>query len=241
MRYNALIFDIDNTLIDLRSSLELSLVNTFDYFNYEIDDAIILNYIDIFDQIVRLHTQGNIAHGDILESTSENFLKIIDGVDVSLSDFHDAFMGYYCQCVIPVSGARRALRKLSRFFPIYCATNGNHDMQELRLQYGGLLPYVQDILSPELLNCEKPNLRFFKECCNHVGLPAGDILFIGDSLTEDIHPALSFGMATMWYNPMKQTLKRKQPTFVIDNMHKTMLLLSDWSFTQLPSSNYNKM
>ena len=234
-----MIFDIDNTLINLRQSLELTLMNTFDYFNFETDEGIMLTFMDIFDQLVRLHTQGLVQHDDIIESSINHFLQVIEGVDISAEEFKSVFIGFYCQCVIPNAGARRVLRKLSRFYPIFCATNANRDMQELRLQYSGLLPYVQDILSPREMGCDKPNLRFFKECCNHVGLPAGDILFIGDSLTEDIHPAMSFGMATMWFNPGNAAIKRKQPTFIINNMHKMMMMLTEWSFKQLPSSNNN--
>lgn len=239
MRYNALIFDIDKTLIDLEASLEETLLRTFDYFDCDVDEGVLLTYHSIFAQVDRLHVQGQLAHGDILYTVLDNFLRVLDGLDLPIDEFKDVFMGFYCQTVVLMPGARRVLRKLSRFYPIYCASNANRDMQELRLHYSGLLPYMQDIFTPGELECEKPNLKFFKECSIRIGLPPGDILFIGDSLTEDIHPALSFGMATMWFNPDNQNTKRKQPTFIIDNLHKMMLLLAGWNFEQMPKSNYN--
>lgn len=239
MRYSALIFDIDKTLINLEASLEATLIRTFDYFDCDIEPEVLMVYHNIFAQIERMHVQGTVAHGDILFSVIDNLLHVLDGLDLPADDFKDVFMGYYCQTVILMPGARRVLRKLSRFYPIYCATNANRDMQELRLHYSDLLPYIQDIFTPGEIGCEKPNLRFFKECSGLVGLPPADILFIGDSLTEDIHPAMSFGMSTMWFNPENNSIRRKQPNFIIDNLHKMMLLLADWNFNETPSSNYN--
>ena len=51
------------------------------------------------------------------------------------------------------------------------------------------------------MGAEKPNPRLFLECVRKAGVPAGECLFIGDSLAKDVRGATDAGLQAFLYAP----------------------------------------
>lgn len=51
------------------------------------------------------------------------------------------------------------------------------------------------------MGAEKPNPRLFLECVRKAGVPAGECLFIGDSLAKDVRGAMEAGLQAFLYAP----------------------------------------
>lgn len=58
-------------------------------------------------------------------------------------------------------------------------------IQYKKLERLGAAPYIDFITTSEEVGAEKPNPRLFLECVRKAGVPAGECLFIGDSLAKD--------------------------------------------------------
>jgi FMN phosphatase YigB (HAD superfamily) len=57
-----------------------------------------------------------------------------------------------------------------------------------------LRPHVDFVGSSERWGVEKPDARFFDHVVEAAGVPAGEILYVGDRVDRDVVPALSAGL-----------------------------------------------
>jgi len=79
--------------------------------------------------------------------------------------------------------------------PIGVLSNFNNSLPGLLKKLFG--PVFSHIMVSEALNARKPNADFYRLACDQVGLPAENILYIGDSLKLDILPARNQGFSTL--------------------------------------------
>ncbi len=76
--------------------------------------------------------------------------------------------------------------------PIGVLSNFNKTLpQKLGDLFGNIF---QDVFVSEVLGVAKPRLEFYQKAIENIGLPANEILYIGDSLRLDIAPALAVGL-----------------------------------------------
>jgi FMN phosphatase YigB (HAD superfamily) len=57
-----------------------------------------------------------------------------------------------------------------------------------------LRPHVDFVGSSERWGVEKPDLGFFTRVVEAAGVPAGEILYVGDRVDKDLRPALEAGL-----------------------------------------------
>ena len=74
-------------------------------------------------------------------------------------------------------------------------------IQYKKLERLGAAPYIDFITTSEEVGAEKPNPRLFLECVRKAGVPAGECLFIGDSLAKDVRGAMDAGLQAFLYAP----------------------------------------
>lgn len=99
------------------------------------------------------------------------------------------------------SGAQQTIENLRKHYPVLLLTNAdNQILYESITMQGFEFDYI---LSSEDLQCNKPNVKFFQKACELLHTPAEYVLMIGDSLTEDVDGANSYGMQAVWINSKK--------------------------------------
>lgn len=96
------------------------------------------------------------------------------------------------------SGAQQTIEKLRKHYPVLLLTNADNQILYESIQMQGFA--FDYILSSEDLQCNKPNVKNFQKACELLCTPAEYVLMIGDSLTEDVHGAMSYGMQAVWIN-----------------------------------------
>ena len=67
-----------------------------------------------------------------------------------------------------------------------------------RLEQWGILRYFSVIVTSDGLGAAKPDLQIFRAALQQAGCPAHRCVMIGDRLDNDIAPAKSLGMKTVW-------------------------------------------
>jgi FMN phosphatase YigB (HAD superfamily) len=60
-----------------------------------------------------------------------------------------------------------------------------------------LRPHVDFVGSSERWGVEKPDPRFFAHVVEEAGVPAGEIVYVGDRVDKDVLPALEAGVAAV--------------------------------------------
>ena len=82
--------------------------------------------------------------------------------------------------------------------PIYVVSNIDRSDVLQAIKYHGLKP--TGVFTSEDAKSYKPRKELFEFALNNVGLSAGEVLHIGDSLSSDIKGASSVGINAIWVN-----------------------------------------
>ena len=99
------------------------------------------------------------------------------------------------------SGAQQVIKNWRKKYPVLLLTNADNQILYESIKVQGF--EFDFILSSEDLQCNKPNVKAFQKACELLNTPAENVLMVGDSLTEDIQGATSYGMQAIWINSNK--------------------------------------
>ncbi len=97
----------------------------------------------------------------------------------------------------PYEDAPRVLEALAERYALGVIANQTDGLKE-RLEGFGILRYFTHIVSSWDVRLEKPDVRIFEYALRTAGCLPADACMIGDRLDNDIAPAKSVGMKTVW-------------------------------------------
>jgi len=154
-------------------------------------------YSAFFKEHVRLIYSRNFMLGQQLLMSS--YIKACDkfGVEPYHEGFMDIIYGLFTSAK-PFKGAVDTVRRLREEYPVLLLTNADNVILYKSIEMNGF--EFDYIVSSEDQKCNKPNERIFREACKQLLMPPEQVLMVGDSLVEDIHGALAFGMKALWIN-----------------------------------------
>lgn len=102
-----------------------------------------------------------------------------------------------------VHGVKEMLSNLSAKYLCCVATNaGNSNKRDVAsaLKRGELISYFKHIYTPVELKARKPSLLYYKKILQQLQVEPGECAMIGNSLKNDILPAVKVGMTGIWYH-----------------------------------------
>lgn len=88
------------------------------------------------------------------------------------------------------------LSELMKNYLIFIGSNTDNDVLESVMQKNNIT--VHRVYTSEGLKCYKPNRRFFTKILHDNNLSAHEVLFVGDSITDDILGPKALGIKTVW-------------------------------------------
>jgi len=115
----------------------------------------------------------------------------IDGLAGAIADWCYA---HARQCV---DEARPVLATLARRKPMVLVSNFYGNVETVLADFR-LRQYFQSVIESAVVGVRKPDPRIFALGVEALGLKAGEVLVVGDSLKKDILPAESLGCRVAW-------------------------------------------
>jgi putative hydrolase of the HAD superfamily len=88
-----------------------------------------------------------------------------------------------------------ALQWLAERYPLVAVSNGNADLQRV-----GLAHFFRAGISAAHFGVGKPDARIFYAAADAVGVPAANVMHVGDDASLDVLGALGAGMQAVWVN-----------------------------------------
>jgi len=79
-------------------------------------------------------------------------------------------------------------------------TNNVVREQKLKVERGGLVPFVDALVTSEEFGATKPDPRIILHALERVGAAREDAVMFGDSLTTDIEGGRRAGVRVVWFN-----------------------------------------
>ncbi len=201
-RYEVVLLDADQTLLDFRRSEADALQAAFEQNGLPADGEFLAAYHRINDGLWARDNRGEIAQREI---TDTRFVRLFSafGIDLDGRAFNDVYLDHLSRFAYTMPGAIEFCRTLREMgVRQYVATNGIARVQKSRYKRSGLDAYMQGIFVSEEVGAGKPDKLFFDRVLHEAGdPPRKKVLMVGDSRAADIAGGVRAGIDTCWIDP----------------------------------------
>ena len=221
-----LFLDLDDTILDFKMAEYKALQGTLRAFGIEPTAAVCSRY----SQINQLHWEalerGELTRSQVMVGRFETLFREME-VEGDAAACSRRYMENLGEGHDFLPGALEAVKRLSRKYKLYAATNGTKTVQAKRIEGAGLQKYFQNIFISQDIGIEKPAPEFFEKCFERIpGFDPRRAMIVGDSLTSDIQGGINSGMVTCWVNPSHKVSTTVTPDYEIENLSQLEALLN---------------
>lgn len=225
MKYDVLLFDVDNTILDFDKSEETALANAFAKCGLPYDAHVLNVYRRNNVLQWQRYERGEISRDEVL---TNRFLLTLEELDVKncniqlLEELYETGLhaGFY-----KVNHAEEVLRQLLQSGKkLYVVSNGVLSIQNSRMQGSGLDKYFLKRFISEEIGIPKPSVEFFRRSFAQIpNFEKAKALVIGDSLSSDIQGGINVDVDTCWFNPNgTENTSGLQPTYEISDLRELL-------------------
>ena len=217
MTYRAILFDLDDTLYDLRSYWRGRL--------HEAIHAVIARYPHFDRDALVRQALAEKVYMDKLPA----FLRA-QGVDDEqlIAAAHELFRRDWFRRLVLFDDAAQTLEALRPRFKLGLVTNGPSRTQRPKIEQFQLIDYLDLLIVSEEVGVAKPDPAIFAIALERLGVTASEALFVGDSPEFDLRGAAAAGIPFIWMNPRGEVLPADvgQPIAVIERLTELLPLLN---------------
>ncbi|MDQ0416679.1 HAD superfamily hydrolase (TIGR01509 family) [Croceifilum oryzae] len=197
-----IVFDLDETLCNHTRGEQDSLREVFKAYFYN-RDLSFKEFKEVFSKFNKVSWE-NFEKGihDVEATLRHRFKLLCDfyGMEQNLEEVSMGYKSAYIKNCVPYEGVEPLLSKLSETFLLAVCSNGMEQIQMDKLRYHKIDQYFSCFQFGSYYPFCKPHQDFFQSLVEDLSTDPKDILFIGDSLTNDIMPAKNIGMKTLHIN-----------------------------------------
>ncbi len=227
-RYKALLFDLDDTLIDNDESIRYAIFNIYDKLGITCSEENYRKWKNFDDNYWLQWESGKMvlpSWADSLEKRIEylranRFIQFL-GVDYDTAvDYNEQYIVDLAKNIVPIDGAQEVIKQLHEKYEITISTNGPLDCAREKISAIRITPYIQSIAASGSCGFSKPMPGFFDYAIAMMKNKNKDeMLIIGDSLTTDVLGGIKNGIDSCWYNPKgKENILGINPTYEIKSL-----------------------
>ncbi len=222
-RYQAILFDADETLLDFRKSEQTAFYNMLDHWNIPPSENLLDLYSSSNKEAWLLFEKGEITKKRLTVYRYERFLEKAGlTFDASLmSQYYEQMLG---QTGFLLPHAIDVLNFAREHFSLFIVTNGLAHVQHNRLKNADIAKYFEYVFTSEELKAPKPDAMFFDAVFKNIDFLPQDVLLVGDSLTSDIIGGISYGIDTCFLD-WHHTPTDLHPTYTVHDLTQLLDLL----------------
>ncbi|MDO4685239.1 MAG: Cof-type HAD-IIB family hydrolase [Corynebacterium sp.] len=225
MTYEAILFDLDGTLIDHYQAAETALAE-WSILSGETPDT--KRWFQIEDRWFAAYERGEISHQEQRRKRVREYFANADISDTQADEMFAGFLDLYATKWRAYTDAQSAIeRALATGAKVGILTNGAQHLQQQKLERVGLaLPGVT-LLSSDELGFPKPDPRCYEAALQRLGVSASKTIMVGDNYANDVQGAVSSGITARHLDRRRgQTLDHyppRVPKLVVCDMDGTLL------------------
>ncbi|MGM9834854.1 MAG: HAD-IA family hydrolase [Bacilli bacterium] len=230
-KYETLIFDLDDTLIDNNLSIKYAFTTIINQLEIEYSDDLFFKWKKFDTAYWHTWESGNMIIPDSIKTLEDKItylranrfviffkeLKIDFETAVAINELYCSMLGVN---IVEIENACKLLQELNSDYEIIIATNGPKDAAINKLEKANLKSYISSIICSEEIGFSKPMPEFFNFLYDKIqNKDKNKMLLIGDSLTTDILGGMNNGIDTCWFNPNNNSLPEEYcPTMTINRL-----------------------
>lgn len=228
MRYDIILWDLDNTLLDFDKAESEAMKSLFLRFGLgECCDEMVARYSAINVEYWRMLERGEMSKSDILINRFVTFFEECKIDTTIVEKFNSAYQLALGDTIAFRDDSLEIVKSLRGKARQYIVSNGTVDAQVKKLERSSLDKLMDGVFLSERLGAEKPSKVFFDKAFASIdGFDKQRAIIIGDSLTSDIKGGKNADITTCWYNPHKHPLAGEVvPDFEISHLSEVLPLL----------------
>ena len=199
MKYKAVLFDNDDTLMDFQTGNRNAVNRLMDELDYM--------HPQRYEQYEAVNKECWMAleRGEMNQSQlrRERFARFFARYPISGDSDYAAerFVELLGEQSILLPHAEQVVRELSAYLPVIIVTNGITTIQRNRINRSPLKELVTNVIISEEEGISKPQPEVFMMALNPLGIAPYDALMVGDGINSDIRGANNAGIDACWLNP----------------------------------------
>ena len=240
-KYQTLIFDLDDTLIDNHQSVRYAFLKTLEYLNLPYNEEYFEKWKAFDKAYWHMRESGKMVIPEnivllkdkITYVRTNRFIKFFKDLNLSFDEvvkINDIYCKSLGENIVEVDGASKVLNKLKEDYEIIIATNGPRFAALDKIKKIKVANCVSTIVSAEDIGFSKPMPEFFDYMVKKSkSNDKRKMLLIGDGLTTDVLGGIKNDIDTCWFNPqMINGPADYSPTMMITNLSQLEdILLND--------------
>lgn len=206
MKVDALLLDIDDTLLDTRSAFFAGIRTVastwLSHLGGDRYDEVALRWIADVGEHFRTYTRGEISSTEQRRRRADDLQRTFGGAeldDAAFAAWDTAFSAAFRDSwrlhddVLPFLEAVEAAG-----LPVGALTNSSQEVSIDKLVRLGLSERLPLLVSPDDLGFGKPDPRVFALACERLGSDAASTAYVGDELDVDAQAATAAGLVGIW-------------------------------------------
>jgi len=225
-KYNWLLFDLDNTLLDFGQSSKEAFFTIFEPHGFTFTAEDYKDY-NVINHKAWVDLEKGLLTPEVLKTRRWQLFFEEKGLSLDPAAINEAYFDYIKKNPVFVPGAEGLIESLADTYDLCLVTNGLAEVQHPRLRLSGLDKLFPHIIVSEEIGIAKPAISFFDHVMQVIGQPLKEeILIIGDTLTSDIRGGIDYGIDTCWYNYYgKENTTQYHPTYELSDIRDFVGLL----------------
>jgi len=188
----AVVFDLDGTLLDRRRSFEQFARDQWDRFVNSLQPADREQYVRT---LIELDRDGYAPRKSLFTGAIARFGIPLEVADALLNDYR---AGFPSACVLFPDASQTLSCLRTSGLKLGLITNGSLRMQSRKLHCLALAPMFDTILISEAEGISKPDPQIFHRALERLDTSPARAVFVGDHPEVDVAGARAAGMHTIW-------------------------------------------
>ncbi|MEK4694640.1 HAD-IA family hydrolase [Bacillus sp. FSL M8-0063] len=230
MGYKAMLFDLDDTLLDRDKAVDKLFLFVLEKCYEDVSDTVKNNMLQKFKEYDK-REYGISDKTIVLESLFNEFAPKYRLPHNYIQDFWNE---NFPKCFSIDQNTIHFLNHIKRHFKIGIITNGSTHRQKAKIINTNLNNYFDTIIIFEEVGLSKPDKRIFELALNKLNVQPKNTLFVGDDLEKDIAGCQNANINGIWFNPHRITNRTEiKPYSEIDTFDSLLSYIT-------PQYFYNK-
>ena len=224
MRYQYLLVDNDNTLMDFDTAEHFALLDTLKAFSLPGTPEVLETYHTINNALWESLERGEVTQAQLKLRRFEQLVDHFGWAEVEARALADTYPGHLACHAELLPGATKLLQALHGRMKIALVSNGVSDIQRGRLSRCPFTPLLDAVVISEEVGVSKPDPRMVDIALAQLGCAdKRQAVLLGDSLTADIAAARSAGIDSIWLNPAHRP--GGGATYLVQSLDEALTLL----------------
>ncbi|OXM15181.1 HAD family hydrolase [Paenibacillus herberti] len=223
MAIQAVLFDLDNTLVNRKKAFQNYAERFVDEFVLVVDSR---NRVQVVEYIIQADRDGYRKKRELYEELLTEFTM---KNPVTADTLVDYWFAEFFKHTVVMDGALELLEQLrSKEIKLGLITNGSVHSQNSKIDQVQLRSYFDAVIVSDEVQLKKPDPKIFELALERLGVTAASSIYIGDHPRNDVTGAKSAGLGTIWLRGAEEWDEAlEKPNFMIRELNEIRKIVEE--------------